>query len=89
MKQNQILKIKVHCIGQINESVILEIYLIKCENPTDNNNHCKSKEKFDNYLENVYVILIYVSKNIDHYNDIPIKQYFPKNSLFLVKKCNQ
>ena len=68
VKPNQNLKIKGHHGDLINESITLEIHLIRCENSTDNNNHCKSKEEIDKYLENLYVILVYVSKNIDHYN---------------------
>jgi len=67
-KSNQNLTIKGHHGDQINGFTTLEFHVIKCINTTENNNHCKSSEEIDKYLENSYVSIIYVTKNIDHYN---------------------
>ena len=68
VKPNQNLTIKGHYGDKINGYNTLEFHLIKCENSTENNNHCKSSEEINEYLENTFIVILYVSKNIDHFN---------------------
>ena len=81
VKPNQNLTIKGHYGDQINGYTTLEFHLIKCENTTENNNHCKSSEEIDKYLENTFIAIIYVSKNIDHFNkNNPIYSFINSDS---------
>ncbi len=81
VKPNQNLTIKGHYGDQINGYTTLEFHLIKCENTTENNNHCKSSEEIDKYLENTAISIVYVSKNIDHFNrNNPIYSFINSDS---------
>ncbi len=81
VKPNQNLTIKGHYGDKINGYTTLEFHLIKCENKTENNNHCKSPEEIDKYLENTFIAIIYVSKNIDHFNkNNPIYSFINSDS---------
>ena len=61
-KTSQNLTIRGHYGDQINGFNTLKFHLIKCKNSSENNNHCKSSEEIDKYLENTYVSLFMFQK---------------------------
>ena len=68
LKQNQELSIKGHHGDHVRGYNTIEIHLIKCTNSTSNNNSCKSNKEIEEYLQNTWVSLIYLSQTINHYN---------------------
>ena len=66
VKPNQNLLIKGRHDDQVRGYENLELHLIKCENLTENK--CKRPEEIDNFLENSYISLFYISQTTNHFN---------------------
>ena len=68
VKPNQNLTIKGRHGDQVKGYEVLELHLIRCENSTSNSNICKSSKEIDDYLENSFIALFYISQNANHFN---------------------
>ena len=68
IKPNQNIIIKGRHGDLVNEYISLEIHLVKCKNSTENNNYCKTDEEINEYLDNTYLSLFYISQTADHSN---------------------
>ena len=68
LKQDQELSIKGHHGDHVRGYNTIEIHLIKCTNSTLNNNSCKSDDEIEEYLQNTWLSLIYLSQTINHYD---------------------
>ena len=68
---------------QIKGYDILEMHLIKCENDSKYNN-CKSEKEINDFLENSFVSLIYLSNFINHENISNPVLYFLQSDAFAV-----
>ena len=52
-------------------NMYLNIYIAKCKNRTENNNHCYSENEIDSHLENMNIFLMLYGETIeiDHHNN--------------------
>ena len=74
-KKNESLFIKGR-YGDIRKGFdIINIYIEKCINSTENNNFCESEEKINKILNNSYLSLYFIQETPNHYNvNNPIKK---------------
>lgn len=71
----------------INGYDLLEMHFVKCENETFNNK-CKTDSEIEEYLENSYVSLLYLSNSINHESPSnPISPYL-KSDIFPISLGN-
>jgi len=85
-KPNQNLTFGGRFGDNINGYDLLEIHLNKCQNTTENNNKCQSEEIINNFLNNSYLLMVYLSESVDHSNySYPLVKIL-RNELFTVAK---
>ena len=68
LKKNQELYIKGRHGDHVRGYNTVEIHVIKCTNSTSNNYSCKSDKEIDEYLQNTWLSLIYLSQTLNHYD---------------------
>ena len=68
LKTNKNISIKGTFDNKVKGYKTLEFHLLKCENSTENNNHCKSNEEINDSLRNSYFSLFSIYQTTDHFN---------------------